>query len=298
MEMLQLKYFVTVARLEHMTKAAEELHIAQPALSKTISRLEENLGVPLFERQGRQIRLNPYGRAFLAKATAALQLLEEGRREVEDLAGLEHGRIHLALSNMEQLREPLRLFLREHPKVNFHIIQSSMEDMVQTIEHNEVDFFLTSMPVRHPDIRSLPLHVEEVFLAVPPTHRLAGNNRIRLSEAAGESFVGYKEGHPYQKMNNEFCKQAGFHPKVVCEVEDPGTIADLVRSGFGVALIGECRSSEELKLTKLSIQEPLARRVFQIAWLESRYLSKAAISFRDYLVEYYADHGKRDITTS
>ena len=86
---------------------------------------------------------------------------------MEDLAGLEHGRIHLALSNMEQLREPLRLFLREHPKINFHIIQSSMEDMVHTIEHNEVDFFLTSMPVRHPDIRSLPLHVEEVFLAVP-----------------------------------------------------------------------------------------------------------------------------------
>ncbi|SEK99510.1 LysR substrate binding domain-containing protein [Paenibacillus sp. cl141a] len=128
-------------------------------------------------------------------------------------------------------------------------------------------------------------------MAVPPTHRLARNNRIRLSEAAGESFVGYKEGHPYQKMNNEFCKQAGFQPKVVCEVEDPGTIADLVRSGFGVALIGECRSSEELKLKKLSIQEPLARRVFQIAWLESRYLSKAAIAFRDYLVEYYADHG-------
>ncbi|SEK99551.1 LysR substrate binding domain-containing protein [Paenibacillus sp. cl141a] len=168
MEMLQLKYFVTVARLEHMTKAAEELHIAQPALSKTISRLEENLGVPLFERQGRQIRLNPYGRAFLAKATAALQLLEEGRREVEDLAGLEHGRIHLALSNMEQLREPLRLFLREHPKVNFHIIQSSMEDMVQTIEHNEVDFFLTSMPVRHPDIRSLPFTWKRCSWQSPP----------------------------------------------------------------------------------------------------------------------------------
>ena len=70
MEMLQLKYFVTVARLEHMTKAAEELHIAQPALSKTIARLEEDLGAPLFERQGRQIRLNPYGKAFLPKPSS------------------------------------------------------------------------------------------------------------------------------------------------------------------------------------------------------------------------------------
>lgn len=291
MELLQLKYFVTVARLEHMTKAAQELRIAQPALSKTISRLEEDLGTPLFERQGRQIRLNAYGKAFLARARAALQLLEEGRREVADLAGLERGRIHLALSNMEQLREPLRLFLEEHPEINFHIVQSSMEDMEQTIEYSEVDFFLTSMPIKHPDIDHLPLLDEEVFLAVPPAHRLASRASVHLSEAAQEPFVGYKEGHPYQKMNNEFCSQAGFIPNVVCEVEDPRTIAELVRSGFGVALIGECKSGEELKLVKLRIEQPQARRTFRIAWLRSRYLSQAARSFRDFLEKYYRLQG-------
>jgi len=287
MELLQLKYFVTVARLEHMTKAAQELRIAQPALSKTISRLEEDLGTPLFERQGRQIRLNAYGKAFLARARTALQLLEEGRREVADLAGLERGRIHLALSNMEQLREPLRLFLEKHPEINFHIVQSSMEDMEQTIELSEVDFFLTSMPIKHPDIDHLPLLDEEVFLAVPPAHRLASRASVHLSEAAQEPFVGYKEGHPYQKMNNAFCSQAGFIPNVVCEVEDPGTIAELVRSGFGVALIGECKSGEELKLVKLRIEQPETRRTFRIAWLRSRYLSQAALSFRDFLEKYY-----------
>src|SRR5688572_20754944 len=107
MELLQLKYFLTVAKLEHVTKAAQELHIAQPALSRTIQRLEEeDLGVPLFDRKARQIRLNPFGKAFEAKAKAAIHLLEEGRREVEDLAGLKQGRIHLAVMNMEQVREP------------------------------------------------------------------------------------------------------------------------------------------------------------------------------------------------
>ncbi|UUZ91478.1 LysR family transcriptional regulator [Paenibacillus sp. P25] len=153
MESLQLKYFLTVARLEHMTKAAQELHIAQPALSKTISRLEEDLGTPLFDRDGRQIRLNPFGRAFLKKAKAALELLEEGRREVADLSGLERGRIHLSLSHMEQLREPLRLFLSLYPEANFHIRQSGMEDMEQFLESSEIDFWLTSMPVEHPGIR-------------------------------------------------------------------------------------------------------------------------------------------------
>src|SRR5690606_25174153 len=111
MELLQLNYFLTVAKHEHMTKAAQELRIAQPALSRTIQRLEEDLGVPLFDRKGRQICLNSFGKAFEAKVKAALHLLEEGRREIEDLSGLKQGRIHLAIMNMEQIKKPLQTFL-------------------------------------------------------------------------------------------------------------------------------------------------------------------------------------------
>ncbi|WP_068777308.1 LysR family transcriptional regulator [Paenibacillus sp. FJAT-26967] len=298
MEMLQLRYFLTVARLEHITRAAEELRIAQPALSKTIARLEEDLGTPLFDRQGRNIRLNPYGRAFLAKTQAALQLLEEGRREVADMAGLEQGRIHLALTNMEQIREPLKEFLSRHPQVHFHIRQASMEEMDQLIETNETDFYMTAMALHHPGIRQMPLLKEEVYLAVPPGHRLAGRGSINLIEAADESFVGYKEGHPLRKMNDEFCRHAGFVPKVVCEVEDPASIADLVRSGFGIAFIGSCRSSEDLKLIKLSVNKPICQRTFHIAWLDNRYLSKAAIAFREFLLQHFEGPSRQSLRTS
>jgi DNA-binding transcriptional LysR family regulator len=88
MELLQLHYFQTVARLEHMTKAAEELKIAQPSLSKTISRLEEDLGAPLFNRQGRNIRLNQFGKVFLTRVDRIFRELEEGKREIRDMAGL------------------------------------------------------------------------------------------------------------------------------------------------------------------------------------------------------------------
>ena len=90
-------------------------------------------------------------------------------------------------------------------------------------------------------------------------------------------------------MNDEFCRQAGFEPNVVCEVEDPASIADLVRSGFGVAFMGECKSSEELSLVKLEIEQPVCERTFHIAWLETRYLSRAAMEFRDYLAGYFHD---------
>ncbi|MGG3837626.1 LysR family transcriptional regulator [Paenibacillus thiaminolyticus] len=298
MEMLQLKYFLTVARLEHMTKAAQELHIAQPALSKTISRLEEDVGVPLFDRQGRQIRLNPFGKILQKKAQTALQMLEEARREIADLSGMEQGRIHLCLSNMEQLRDPLKMFLTRYPEVHFQIVQSAMADMEQLLESNEVDFFLTALPIQHPGIRQLPLLNEEVYLAVPPGHPLANRQSIDLIEAADEPFVGYKEGYPYRRMNDEFCRQAGFQPKVVCEVEDPASIAELVRAGFGIAFVGECRSSQELSLVKLRINQPACQRSFHIAWLEHRYLSKAALAFKDFLIQYFAGLGMSDSNSS
>ena len=104
MDLLQLHYFRTVARLQHMTMAAEVLNVAQPALSKTIARLERELGVPLFDRQGRRIRLNRYGEAFLDKVDRALNLLEQAKQEVADMAGAEKGTIHLATVTMCEKR--------------------------------------------------------------------------------------------------------------------------------------------------------------------------------------------------
>lgn len=117
MEFLQLYYFQTVARTEHMTKAAEELRIAQPSLSKTIARLEADLGVPLFDRHGRQLRLNSYGKTFLQRVDRVFMEIHEGRRELQDRAGLDKGNITLAVSIPKLLPELLGSFLKEFPDV-------------------------------------------------------------------------------------------------------------------------------------------------------------------------------------
>lgn len=294
MELLQLKYFLTVAKLEHMTKAAAELHIAQPALSRTIQRLEEDLGVPLFERKARQIRLNSFGKAFAEKAKAALHLLDEGRREIEDMSGLQKGRIHLAIMNMEQMREPLQIFLNKYPDVHFQLFQLSMDDFQKVEGNHEVDFYLTSLPIHHNHFQELPLIHEKLYLAVPHGHRYAYRRQICLSEVADESFVGYKESSPLRKMNDALCYQAGFHPKMVCETDDPASIANLVRSGLGIAIVGGCKSAEDLNLVKLPIENTSGERLFRIAWRKSRYLSKAAITFRDFIVQYFNNQDKVD----
>lgn len=289
MELLQLHYFRTVARLEHITKAAQELHIAQPALSKTIARLEKDLGVPLFDRQGRQIRLNTFGKAFLRNVETALTALEEGRREVADLAGMKRGVIYLATSTLDRLSEPLGAFLSLYPEVNFRITQASMEEMAELIENGEIDFCFTAMPIKCAGIREQPVLNEEVFLAVPPGHRFAEQRSICLSDVADEPFIAYKEEHPFRKMNDEFCRKAGITPNVVCEVEEPAAIGSLVRAGLGVAFVGACKNNEESLLIKLHIDNPVCQRTFQIAWLEKRYLSVAARTFREFIVQYFAE---------
>ncbi|MDF2958530.1 MAG: LysR family transcriptional regulator [Paenibacillus sp.] len=288
MELLQLQYFRTVAKMEHMTRAAQELRIAQPALSKTISRLEEHVGVPLFDRHGRQIRLNTFGKAFLSKVETALTLLEEGRKEVSELAGLEHGSIHLATSTLDRLSEPLGDFLSLHPEVSFRITQASMDEMSNLVEAGEVDICFTALPIERPGIRAVTVLNEDVYLAVPPGHRLTGRNSVPLSEVVDEPFIGYKEGFLFQQMNDTFFRKAGITPNFVCRVDEPAAIASLVRAGLGVALTGGCGRGGDSPLTLLSIEHPVCQRNFQLVWHEKRYLSLAARKFRDFIIQYFA----------
>ncbi|CAG7606976.1 HTH-type transcriptional regulator GltC [Paenibacillus solanacearum] len=288
MELLQLQYFRTVARLEHLTQAAQELRIAQPALSKTIARLEEDLGVPLFDRRTRQIQLSAYGRAFLKKTEAALALLEEGRREITEMAGLERGSVVLATTTLERFSTPLGEFVSMHPETRFRLKQASMEEIGTLLNEGDIDFAITAMPPNRSGVRSVPLLSEEVYLAVPPRHRFAQRDSVALSEVADEPFIDYKEGHPFRQMNDRLRRDAGMEARIVGEVDEPAAIGSLVRAGLGVAFVGACKSDQATPLIKLTIRNPGFRRTFRLAWDESRYMSQAAHTFREFLISYFA----------
>ncbi|MBB6735900.1 LysR family transcriptional regulator [Cohnella zeiphila] len=293
MELLQLEYFRTVARLEHMTRAAEELRIAQPALSKTISRLEEDLGAPLFDRHSRQIRLNAFGKAFLPKAEAALTALEEGRREVADLAGLARGNVRIATNALNRISGALGAFRELHPDASFRIVQvapAAIGEMTELLEKGEADLAFTAASIDRPGIREQPVLRSEIHLAVHSGHRWFGTRTdIRLEEAANEPFIEYKTGHPYRKTNEDFCRIAGIRPPIVCEVEEPSALYDLVLAGLGVAFVPGGKAHDETKARHLRIVEPVMYRDFSVAWHEDRYQSAAVRQFREFLVSRFAD---------
>lgn len=298
MDLLQLHYFSTVARMEHMTKAAQSLQIAQPALSMMIARLEADLGVPLFDRDKRQIKLNAYGKAFLAKVNIALTALEDGKRELNDMSGIERGQIKLGVTTLNRLSNILSPFVQAHPNVKFRITQITTEEMkIELLESGEIDLCLTAALSPRPGIISLTLITEEIRLAVPLTHRLAHRSSIRLEELAEESFISLKPGNSIRDLMDIKCAEAGFTPDYVCEGDDTGSINSLVRSGIGIAFVPQAAMNQVKQLTFLRIENEGCYLNIQLTWPEKRYLSLAARSFRDFVVEQYKAHYHNNFPT-
>lgn len=294
MDLQQLKYFQTIARLEHVSRAAEELYVAQPSLSRAIARLEEELGVPLFDRQGRHIQLNHLGRAFLKHVEEAFDKLEEGKREVEDLASSERGLVGLgALYTVctQLLPELLGAFRKDHPFIRFDLIQSPVRAMIKKLAKGEIDLCISFPKPERADIGWAPLITEEIFLVVPPDYRLAGSGSIYLSEVAQESFISLKRGYGLRRLTDYYCRQAGFEPRVTFEGDELFMVLGLVAAGFGVAFIPALalRNAIQPAVSCLRIADFPCQRTIGLAWAEGRYLTAAVRLFRQFVIEYFAE---------
>ncbi len=291
MELLQLRYFQTVAQTEHMTKAAEELSIAQPSLSKTIRRLEKEIGVPLFDRQGRSIKLNQFGKAFLEHVEVLFLELEEGRHRVRDMAGLEYGEISLAAASLHWLPELLHRFQLLHPAVHFRLSQCPPNEMPQQLETGTYDFCFLSTPLLKPHIKWKTLLTEEILLVVPSDHQFAKRASIPVCEIAKEGLMTEKAGGDLRSLIDNFCQQAGFTPRIAYEIDgEPSLLLGFVKAHLGVAFVPALaqKQIEEENLRSLHLTDPDCQRTFGMAWHQEHYLSHAAQAFRKFLVEYFA----------
>ena len=294
MDLLQLRYFQVVARLENITRAAEELHIAQPSLSKTIARLEESVGVPLFERQGRRIRLNQFGKTFLKRVERSFRELEEGQREVADLAGLDRGSVTVGATTSPQLPHIFREYLTLHPHVNFRFLQVTQHlEIQEQLMNGEIDLCISTLPIDQLGILCEPLKNEEIFLALPPEHRLAGRKSIQLKEVADEPFIRQTTEYGLRQITDDFCQEAGFTPKIAniaFEGFTPEVICSLVKAGFGNAFIPAYwwDSINTNSLVKVHIENPACQRTIWLSWVKEHYLSMAARDFSKFLIEYFS----------
>lgn len=295
MELQQLRYFQTVARLEHMTQAAEELNITQPALSRTISRLEEDIGVPLFERKGRQIRLNAYGEIFLAHLERSFLELDQAKKKINDMARLENRSVSIATTNVSIFPSLVSAFLRQYPDVRIRQYLRSDINMYHLLEKGEVDMCISSEPIEGPDIRWDPLFSEELLLLVPREERFIHRQAIRLTEVADERFISSNTSYDSSNWLESFCQKAGFAPKITFEGNDSVVIGEMVSLGLGISFIPKLlweKFSAILKdrLHVLTMTEPQCIRTTGISRITGRYLSTAANAFYSFAIQRTWDH--------
>ncbi|HLY65661.1 MAG TPA: LysR family transcriptional regulator, partial [Chloroflexota bacterium] len=227
MKLHQLEYFRQVARQQHFTQAARQLSISQPALSRSIAQLERELGVPLFDRTGRVVRLNRYGKAFLSHVDRAFNEVAEGQRELSDMTGPVRGTVAIGFIHIlgtQLLPIVLRRFKGRSPAIDFKLYQGSTAALLEQLTAGETDLCLMATHPERPDLQWEHLFEEEIFAVVPPGHPLAGRESIRLAELAGEPFVTFKPGWGLRQLNEELCLQAGFSPQTTFEGEEVATV--------------------------------------------------------------------------
>lgn len=288
MELLQLKYFLTVARCEHVTEAAGKLHVTQSSLSKTIQRLEDDLGVPLFDRIGRKLRLNDFGRTFLQRTEKALFELEQGKREIADLSNPDQGTLQLAVTTASTLPGILREFRKNKPDIQFHVQMVSLENMSRLLHRGEVDFCLSSPPIEGDDIECQILYDDPIVVAVPMGHRYADRSSIQLTELKDERFVGVKQGYGVRDMVDSVCQSAGFLPKYVYEGDEPARLTALVEAEIGLAFIPSTARNPHERIRYLQVEKHQLVREIALLSHKNRYISKAALEFRSVVMDYFS----------
>ncbi|HML36249.1 MAG TPA: LysR family transcriptional regulator [Bacillota bacterium] len=291
MDLLQLQYFQVVARTENVTHAARELHVAQPSVSKAIARLEESLGVPLFERTGRRIHLNHFGEAFLRRVERCFHELEDGQRELSELAELERRTVTVGASTSQPLPDLFKEYLVRNPDVQFKIRHITKQREIQKrLLSGEIDLSIFFLPSAYPEIQCEPLLVEEIFLVVPPAHRLAGQKSVNLSDMAEETFIGVTRDSEFWEMTSRFCQQAGFTPNVAFEIESLDIVANLVNAGLGVAFLPAywLRAVDMPAPVQLHIESPVCQRTIWLSWVKNRYSTEAVRHFREFTIRYFS----------
>jgi DNA-binding transcriptional LysR family regulator len=294
MELLQLEYFQVVAKYENITKAAKELHIAQPSLSNTISRLEADLGVPLFDRKGKNIKLNLFGQTFLQYVDLVLSKLEEARKELQDLNGTEFGSIRIAATNPRVLPVLLGDFLSKYPNVHIQQRQVSSIEMQRLLEKGEIDFCLSSVKIESKDIEWRLLLDEKIFLSVPYNHRLAHRKKVLLEEIKDERFIALPAGYGFRDLTDELCQKRGYKPFVAFEGEEAAMVQNFVERGFGVSFtpVLSLLSGPHPESISVEIADEDASRPIGLAKRKDYYLSTSAKLLYESMVVFFSEWKK------
>ncbi|HHX59367.1 MAG TPA: LysR family transcriptional regulator [Epulopiscium sp.] len=292
MELLQLRYFCTVAQMESITNAAKFLNISQPSLSKTIINLEREIGAPLFDRLSRRIYLNAKGKQFYEKVRDGLELIDNAQNQLNNTSMKPSGEIKIfVLAASSLIPDMIAGFVINLPQIKINLYQQICHDLHFS---DEYDFSISATPMDYSHLDVYPLLSEEIVLAVPIDHPLSTQDEIKLSEAADYNFIAFSKGPSIRVLSDSLCYMAGFAPKIVFESDGINTLFTMIEAGLGISLLPAetHRKIDTNKIKLLRISEPFASRTVNLAWRSEKYMTSACMLFKQHCIDFFYEHSK------
>src|SRR5699024_1485545 len=293
MELRQIKYFIEVANREHVTKAAQSLHVAQSAVSRQIFNLEEELGVKLFIRDGRTVKLTKIVEVFLEQMKQAVNVVDDAKQVVEEYLDPEKGTIHIGFPTSLAsyiLPTAIYYFRKQYPNAKFELYQGAFSELIEAVEKGDINIaILGPIPQDNDKISSSILFTEERVALLPMSHPLAHRSTIKLRELQEDSFVLVPEGYVLRDVIIEGCLQRGFHPTISFEGRDMDAIKGLVSAGLGVTLIPEVTIVDSLPRATVQarVVEPDLHRSVGAVISKDRALLPTEKMFYDFIKQFF-----------
>ncbi len=285
----QLRVFEAVARLSSYTRAAEELHLSQPAVSMQVRQLEDAVGLSLFERLGRAIVLTESGREIYHYSRSINRSLQEMEEVMEALKGVSRGRLQVAVASTVNYFAPrlLAVFHQRYPGITPRLDVTNREALVRLLDSNSVDIALMGVPPQDVDVESEAFMDNPLVVIAPPNHPLTGERAIPLARLASEIFVMREAGSGTRQAMERFFKEAGMPIRHGMQMTRNEAVKQAVRSGLGLSVVSLHTIELELetrRLVTLDVEGFPLQRKWYLVYRRGKRLSPAAAAFRDFVL--------------
>ena len=283
-----LTYFVKLVETENFTRAAEQLHIAQPALSVAIKKLEQQLDLPLFHRNERKVTLTHEGEVLLEHARLILQQINDANIAMAELKGFEKGEVKLGVPSMLGsyfFPEILMAFKRKYPNLKLTIIEAGTQSIRQMLLDGELDLGVIhneNVPER---LETEHLVTSQMVAVVSEQHPLALQPSIKFEDFFKEDLVMFKAGYFHREFIDEICEKYHFEPKISFETNLLPMMLNIVRHDFSISALLELVTEHEKGVVAIPFQEPVHLNI-AMAWRKNGYLSLADRAFLEFVNEY------------
>ena len=288
MNLKQLKYFATIAELGSFTRASEQLHIAQPALSMSIRKLEEQLQLTLFHRHDKRITLTDEGRRLLAHARRIVQATDDALIEMQELKGLEKGEVRVGIPGMlgSFYFPPILMAFRErYPNLRLEVIEGGVWELQQLLEKGDIDLAVVAEAFLRPQLEAEVFLHEQMKVILAEDHPLASKSSISYDEFFSQELVLFKPGYFHRKLVDQLASDGQYQPAIGFETNLIALIKAIVQRGYAASTLLEMVIQPQDGLVARPFSKPVELNL-ALAWRRDGYLSKANRAFAEFVLEH------------